>query len=148
MAEEYNVIQEYWFEKDNPELVCLPITKDMKFRQVYPTGPDDLGNPICKAYASPFHVYACIKDSKLGRPYIKWEKCKRDQEGFDRYCIYILWHEQNVLYKVFDYCRLPLSDENLARIAQLVMSSKEIPPIDECYNSVDKINERMARLKR
>lgn len=148
MAEEYNVIQEYRFEKDNPELVCLPIRKDMQFRAVYPNGPDDLGNPICKAVASPFHIYACIKDSKLGKPYIKWEKVKPDDRGRPHYCIYILWHEMNVLYKVFSYMSLPLGKENFERIKQLVLSSRELPPIDDCYNSVDKINQRMAQLKR
>lgn len=144
---EYQVLQEYQFVEGQRELVCLPFKKHMMFQDVYPKNPQIHENLICKAVASPVRVYACIRDSKIGKPYIKWEKPKTNEHGQTYQHIYILWPQSNAFYKILDYVHLPLSQEYYDRIVQLVNTSKEQPPIAECINGVDAINARMQRLK-
>lgn len=83
------LMQMYKFTDEIMACVVLDTDKDLKPELITRIGSNQI-------IASPFHVYACIKDSKTGKPYAAWSR------GNGRW-IYIRWTKQNIIWCLQDH---------------------------------------------
>ena len=80
-----NLMQMYNFTEDIMACVILPSSKELKAELITQIGSNQI-------IASPFHIYACINDSKTN-PYAAWTRAN------GRF-LYIRWTKHNTIWKL------------------------------------------------